>query len=70
MKTPEEYDDLLPKPGEWIKFLGSDYNLTFNQYYQVISRDYQIQCAYYVCVKDDKGFQIWVPLVQFSLIDE
>lgn len=70
MKTPKEYDDLLPKPGEWIKFLGSDYNLTFNQYYQVISRDYQIQSAYYVCVKDDKGFQIWVPLVQFSLIDE
>lgn len=62
-------DNLLPKPGEELLFIGNRFNLITDKYYKVVRRSYNIVCAYEICIVDEFGIETWVPLVEFSLIE-
>ncbi len=65
----QEIDSIMPQVGEYICFIGSNHTLTSGKYYEIRRIDYKIQLDFYVCIINDSGFEDWLPLVQFDLIE-
>jgi hypothetical protein len=62
-------DTLLPKPGDFLLYIGSKFNMTVGRHYSILRKDYSVITAYAVCVLDDTGIECWLDLIEFSLIE-
>lgn len=62
--------DLFPNQGEPLLYIGKSATLTPGSYYKVREFDYSIIMDYQISVINDKGFEEWANLTEFSLLDE
>ncbi len=77
MQINNQFDELWPAAGDWLRYIWPDTNpyfptdlcLTENNEYQIITIRF-CPCADAVFLQDDRGNFCWVELYKFSLLDQ